>query len=117
MDEATTQKVLEILQALVEKGVPPDVLVALATEVANQAGGAAGAPQGQPGPGPAQGPQGPQAGQQEQQIAPEQKRELIDQVKQALSQGTSPEELEQQGVPIEIIEMAIRELQSEAQVA
>ena len=113
MDEATTQKVLEILQALVEKGVPPDVLVALATEVANQAGGAAGAPQGQPGPGPAQGPQ---EGQQEQ-IAPEQKRELIDQVKQALSQGTSPEELEQQGVPIEIIEMAIRELQSEAQVA
>ena len=111
MDEATTQKVLEILQALVEQGVPPEALVALATEVANQAGGAgAGAQQGQPGP-----QQGPQQGQE--QIPPEQKRELIDQVKQALSQGTSPEELQQQGVPIEIIEMAIRELQSEAQVA
>jgi len=38
-------------------------------------------------------------------------RELIEQVKTALQQGTTPEQLIQEGIPETIIKMAIQELQ------
>ena len=40
-------------------------------------------------------------------------RQMIDEVKQMLMQGATPEQLEQQGIPPEIIQMAIAELQQE----
>jgi len=44
-----------------------------------------------------------------QQINPE----MVMQVKQLLQQGVSPDELIQQGVPQEVVEMAIQQLQQE----
>ena len=40
-------------------------------------------------------------------------RQMIEQVKAALMQGMSPEELVQNGVPQEVVQMAIQELQAE----
>ena len=42
-------------------------------------------------------------------------RQMIDQIKSALVQGANPEELVQQGVPPELIDIAMQELQAEAQ--
>lgn len=43
----------------------------------------------------------------------DQQRQMIDQVKQALLKGATPEDLLAQGVPKEIIVQAIKELQAE----